>query len=60
MFLINFDSNGFKRVLTFIGIYWNTECESSSQLPRSVSDPLTHEMSPEELPRKSSDKRLSG
>ncbi|KAK2425922.1 putative membrane-associated kinase regulator [Trifolium repens] len=36
------------------------ECESSSQLPRSVSDPLTHEMSPEELSRKSSDKRLSG
>ncbi|XP_045817589.1 probable membrane-associated kinase regulator 2 [Trifolium pratense] len=35
------------------------ECdESSSQLPRSVSDPL-REMSPE-LSRKSSDKRLSG
>ncbi|AES94006.1 hypothetical protein MtrunA17_Chr5g0397131 [Medicago truncatula] len=34
------------------------ECETSSQLPRSVSDPL-REISPE-LSRKSSDKRLSG
>lgn len=38
----------------FVGI----ECESSSQLPRCVSDPLQEISS--DLSSKSSDKRLSG
>lgn len=45
-------------VLIYLLFFVEIECESS-QLPRSVSDPL-REISPELLTRISNDKRLSG